>query len=45
MIHAIKELKSNKDNNTVVVGKVNTLLSPIDRSSTLKNQQRNPRIK
>jgi hypothetical protein len=41
----IKDLKPHKDPNTVVAGDFNTPLSPIDRSSRQKNQQRNPRTK
>jgi exonuclease III len=43
--HTLKDLKAHIDSNTVVVGDFNTLLSPIDRSSKQKNQQRNPRTK
>jgi exonuclease III len=37
-------LRTQIDPNTVVVGDFSTLLSPIDRSSRQKNQQRNSRI-
>jgi hypothetical protein len=43
--HTSKELKSHVDANTVVVGDFNTPLSPIDKSSRQKYQQRNPRNK
>jgi hypothetical protein len=42
--HALMDLKSQIDPNTMVVGDFNTPLSPIGRSSRQKNQQRNPRI-
>jgi exonuclease III len=41
--NTLKDLKAQIDSNTVVVGDFNTPLSPIDRSSTQKYQQRNPR--
>jgi hypothetical protein len=41
--HKLKDLKSHTDPNTVVVGDFNTPMSPIDRLSRPKNQQRNPR--
>jgi hypothetical protein len=40
--HTLKDCKAHIDSNTLVVGDVNTPLSPIDRSSKQKNQQRNP---
>jgi hypothetical protein len=43
--HTLKELKACIDANTVVVDDFNTPLSPIDRSSRQKNQERNPRTK
>jgi exonuclease III len=43
--HIIKNLKAHTDSNMVVVGDFNTPLSPIDRSSKQKNQQRHPRTK
>jgi exonuclease III len=43
--HTLKDLKQHIDPNTVVVGDFNIPLSPIDRSSSQKNQQRNPRTK
>jgi hypothetical protein len=39
--HTLKDLKAHIDSNTVVVGDFNTPLSPIDRSSKQKDQQRN----
>jgi exonuclease III len=39
-----KDLKAHIDCHTVVLGDINALLSPIDRSSK-KNQQRNPSAK
>jgi hypothetical protein len=36
--HALKDLKTYIDSNTVVVGDFNTPLSPIGRSSKQKNQ-------
>jgi exonuclease III len=43
--HTLKDLKAHIDSNTVVVGEFNIPLSPTDRSSREKNQQRNPRPK
>jgi hypothetical protein len=43
--HTLKELKTNIDSKTVVVGDFNTPLLPIDRSSKQKIQQRNLRTK
>jgi hypothetical protein len=43
--HTPKDIKPHIDTNTVVVGDFNTTLSPIDRSSRKKNQQRNPKTK
>jgi hypothetical protein len=43
--HILKDLKAHIDSNTVVMEDFNTPLSPIDRSSKQKNQQRNPRTK
>jgi hypothetical protein len=43
--HMLKDLKAHIDFNTVVVEDFTTNLSPIDRSSKQKNQQRNPRTK
>jgi hypothetical protein len=42
--HTLKDLKTYIDSNTVVAGDFNTPLSPIDRSSKQKNQQRNPEL-
>jgi hypothetical protein len=42
--HTLKDLKTYIDSNTVIVGDFNPL-SPIDRSSKQKNQQRNSRTK
>jgi hypothetical protein len=38
MKHTLKDLKTHINSNTVVVGDINTPLSPIDRSSKQKNQ-------
>jgi hypothetical protein len=43
--HTLKDLKAHIDSNTVVLRDFNTLLSPTDRSSREKNQQRNSRTK
>jgi type VI protein secretion system component Hcp len=43
--YTLNNLKAHIDSNTVVVGDFNTPLSPIDRSSKQKNQQRNPTTK
>jgi hypothetical protein len=43
--HTLKDLKAHIDSNTVVVVDFNAPLSPIDRSSRQKNQQRNSRTK
>jgi hypothetical protein len=43
--HTLKDLKAHIHSNTVIVGGFNIPLSPIDRSSKQKNQQRNPRTK
>jgi hypothetical protein len=43
--HTLKDLKPHIDPNTVVVEDFNNPLSPIERSSKQKNQQRNSRIK
>jgi hypothetical protein len=40
--HTLKNIKAHIDSNTVVVGDINTSLSPIGMSSKQKNQQRNP---
>jgi hypothetical protein len=36
--HTLKDLKTYINSNTVIVGDLNTPLSPIDRSSKQKNQ-------
>jgi hypothetical protein len=41
----LKDIKAHIDSNTVVVWDFNTPLSPIDRWSKQKNQQRNPQTK
>jgi hypothetical protein len=38
--HTLKDLKAHIDSNTVVVGELNMLLSPIDRSSKQKNPRK-----
>jgi hypothetical protein len=43
--NTLKDLNVHTDSNTVVVGGINTPLSPIHRSSKQKNQQRNSRLK
>jgi hypothetical protein len=43
--HTQKDLKALTDSNTVVVGEFNIPLSPKDRSSKQKDQQRNPETK
>jgi hypothetical protein len=43
--HTPKDLQAHIDSNTVVVGNLNTPLSPIERLFKQKNQQRNPRTK
>jgi hypothetical protein len=43
--HTLLNLQTQIDPNTVVMGHFNRPLSPIDRSSRQKNQQRNSRIK
>jgi exonuclease III len=43
--HTLKDLKAQIDPNTVVVGDFNAPLSPIDRPSKQKKQQRTPRTK
>jgi exonuclease III len=42
--YILLDLRTQIDPNTVMVGDVNTPLSPIDKSSRQKNQQRNSRI-
>jgi exonuclease III len=39
--HTLKDSKAHIDSNAMVVGDFNTPLSPIDRSTKQKNQQRN----
>jgi hypothetical protein len=43
--HTLKDLKAHIESNTVVVEDFNMPLSPIDRLSQQKSQQRNPKTK
>jgi hypothetical protein len=43
--HILKDLKAHIDSNTVIVADFNTTLSPIDKSSKQKHEERNSRSK